>query len=57
MFFTLPLLTYPKGMFLLIINHPKGHAKVCFDIFCSLEEVIPDFVPIKVLGNTSDDPF
>lgn len=51
---------YPEGMFILIINHPENHAKACFNFFffffCSLEEIC-DFAPVKVLVNTSDDPF
>lgn len=47
---------YPTGMLILIIYYPEGHAKEGFNIFCSLEEIISDFVPIKVLVSTSDDP-
>lgn len=60
MFFTLFLLIYPKGMFILI-NHPEGRDKVSFNFylffFFSLEEMLFDIVAIKVLVNTSDDPF
>lgn len=31
--FYFSLLMYPKGMFILIINHPEGHAKEGFNIF------------------------